>query len=337
MNCPNCGSPLKDGVKFCPVCGAEVYYAPINPVVERSVVETPKTENKGLKITLIVLIVLLVILIAGVVVYFTVPSFHSEEEAKDSVKCEECGEDFDGDGDLCDECKEKAEEEKNKKEKKKDPEPKVEKGECNLCEEEINAEDVLCEDCMEKIRSDYDSEYECGKCGDSIDLEDVAVIDDDGYVYCDSCDRGNYCDDCGAPIDKNDDDEVCCSCADIVCEDCGEVLEEDEVAGYSEDDKPYCEDCYVPAEPENQCNQCGDSHDNEGLLCNSCLAKIDEENYEDDYMCLSCSEFIDVNQIAVVDDDGFIYCEDCDLGKYCEECNAPLPENNESGYCEYCA
>ena len=62
MNCPSCGSPVREGVKFCPVCGADLEVMPAEPPVARTVVEGDvSNDNKGLKITLIVLISILVV------------------------------------------------------------------------------------------------------------------------------------------------------------------------------------------------------------------------------------------------------------------------------------
>ena len=328
MNCPNCGSPLRFDARFCPVCGVEIVYNPTVPTA-RTVVESPETENKGLKITLIILAALLAVVVIGAGLYFGLKYIPVAKDTDDKV-CRECNEKFEGSGDLCKDCKEKD-----------DPEDRNSGNgeECRQCGDELDTDGLLCSGCLDDIDDSlYTSGYICDLCEDSISEEEIAVVDSlYGHVFCEYCDGEPYCDDCNAPLgDRYDDDSVCYRCANFACYSCREVLDRDEVANTDRDGNDYCYDCYY-ADESSFCNQCGDSHANSGLLCDSCLAEVDEAYYSDGYECFWCGEHLYRSEIAIVDYEGLVYCEDCDHGTYCDGCGAPLSSAYASGYCGYCS
>ena len=313
MNCQNCGSPVKDGAKFCPVCGAEIVIAPpVVPPVERDVVDAPPTtDNKGLKITLIVLACLLAV---GLIVAILLISFNDSDD-KPMSTCEKCDKQFEGTGDVCEDCEEQK---------------TVKKGKVLKCEcgKELKTDSILCEDCLKKLdKSEFSGE--CVLCGRNIEKEEIAVIDDYGLAYCVNCSNNKACEECSAPLEKSDEDDICYNCAAYACSECHEVLGTSEgkesLEGYL-----YCPDCYEK-EMVAECRDCKERFAGESLLCGDCLDKADPEYLGS---CFWCETSLDWREIAVVDDDGYVYCEDCDTGVYCENCGAPVDKGEE--FCGSC-
>ena len=288
MFCPKCGSNVNDGARFCPVCGNDMTvqqpqglrgyprpqdsanyaqqqpgsYAqpqvPVQPPMGYApmVEDAPKKSN-GVKIALIALVAVLVIGIIGVGAYFLVTNMSDGGSVSEETKeCKECGDEFDGSGKLCDDCKEK--EEKAVKECEECGKEFEGDGnlceycmapaaECNQCGSETEGENLLCDSCLNGI--DYSDNYEegslsCFECGSDLTEAEVAIVDADGFVYCESCDTKNYCSGCNMPIESGDDDTECKYCADFSCKTCGEVIEESEIAGQDDEGYCYCENCW---------------------------------------------------------------------------------------------
>ena len=213
MFCPKCGTNVNEGSRFCPVCGNDMAAVPVQtpaPVAEPAAapmvepMAAPMAEpmaapkkKKGLMIAIISIASVLVVAAIVVCVYLFVIKPNQEAASNNDVnECEECGDEFEGKGDLCEDCKEKA---KNS-EKPEDEEP-AEAKKCENCGEEFEGTGLFCFDCADGVENKW-----CFKCGETrLDEGNLAVIDSDNYGYCEDCDTGNYCENCGAPVEFGED------------------------------------------------------------------------------------------------------------------------------------
>lgn len=299
MFCPKCGTNVNDGARFCPVCGNDMavqqpqaptgyprpqeqmnytqQQAPVNyaqpqeqfgyaqpqesvpPMGYAPMVEDAPKGNKGLKVALIAIIAVLVIGAIGVGAYFLISNSTSGSSNEETKECKECGEEFEGSGKLCDDCKEKEEKTAECEECGAEFQGEGKLCEecqaaldapakaCNQCGDDMEGDALICSSCLSGI--DYTNNYEDGQlgcfyCGTDMDEADVAIVDTDGFVYCKACDTGNYCSGCNMPIERGDDDTECKYCADFSCYTCDEVLTEDEIAGQDDEGYCYCENCW---------------------------------------------------------------------------------------------
>lgn len=114
--------------------------------------------------------------------------------------------------------------------------------------------ETICESCYE------DNYFTCEECGDIHSNEDLIVVDP-GYRYeqyvCSDCAERHFyrCDDCGEYFSDcnvhtgNNDVAICDDCWDrggwSACEDCGDIVSDDEINYCESDDCYYCDSCYA--------------------------------------------------------------------------------------------
>ena len=180
----------------------------------------------------------------------------------------------------------------------------------------------------------YCADYWCYHCGEVLKYDEVDYRYTDIYggtnehVICKDCNTGKYCEDCDYPLDMFDLDRQCLSCAEYTCWDCSEVIEEKEIAHISAQDKAYCKHC----DTGNYCEDCdavlqtGEDDD----VCYSCA----------DYTCWYCSEVLKKSEISYTNETEYgtqYYCEDCDSGKYCDDCSGMLRTSDDDDVCYSCA
>lgn len=293
MFCPNCGKELKDGVKFCGGCGNGV--APVeetahvatatSPVpqeepIERAVKKKKKTPA-GVKVLIAVLIILVVL--GGI---FAGLWFGTDLFGNNSTLCGICGETIEKDEEYCMDCVEKYTC-KECEEVDKD----VKDGYCPDCLEDA----ILCKECGEKLEEGFycddcierlgATDTFCFICDNDLSQKEISLIDNDGYFYCADCDTGNYCVDCGGPIDAGDDDIQCQYCAEYCCYNCGEVIGEGEIDSWNEYDETLCKACVQDGAVPQEENY-------EGEICWNCGIPVGEEgayvDYEGEHWCGDC-------------------------------------------------
>lgn len=114
--------------------------------------------------------------------------------------------------------------------------------------------ETICESCYE------DNYFTCEDCGEIHHNEDLIVVNpgrgDEQYVCSDCAERHYYrCDDCGEYFYDcnvhigNNDVAICDDCWDrggwSVCEDCGDIVSDDEINYCESDGCYYCDSCYA--------------------------------------------------------------------------------------------
>lgn len=357
MKCTNCGIDLPENVKFCSNCGtpvsapapsepaqpiqasqpteqlsepvmqAEAYAAYAQPAAMYNPHGNPKPPKKKAvwpKVLLAVLIVLLIAVAAFAYIYLYTDLLTGSEYIDENT-CRICDDEIDEDEDYCEDCIDKytCKECDDVDEDVKDgycEDCAKANAECKECGGEPEEDGYYCADCIEYLCDSL--AYECSICWEDLKQREIYYIDEEGQCYCKKCDTGNYCEECKAVIEKDDDDTICFDCADYWCSSCGEVIDESEAAVEDDYGNLYCEDC----DTGNYCEDCDGvlEADDDDYICYSCA----------DYYCESCYEVIDYDEVAVEDDEGYVYCEDCDTGEYCDDCGAPVEEGEE--YCYMC-
>lgn len=307
--------------------------APVNPqytqYVQPGATYNPhanQSKKKPLwpKVLLIVLIVLVIAAAAFAYIYFGTDLI-TGAEYEDENTCRICDDEIDEDEDYCDDCldeytcKECDDVDEDVKDGYCEDCAKA-NAQCKECGGEPEEDGYYCADCIEYLCDSM--AYECAVCWDDLKQRQIYYIDEEGQCYCKKCDTGNYCEECKGVIEKDDDDTICFDCAEYWCTSCGEVIDESEAAVEDDYGNLYCDDC----DTGNYCEDCDGvlEDDDDDYICYSCA----------DYYCESCYEVIDEDEIAVEDDEGYVYCEDCDTGEYCDDCGAPVEEGEE--YCYMC-
>lgn len=128
----------------------------------------------------------------------------------------------------------------------------------------------------------------------------------------------------------------------IICDDCGQVIIDKDMAYTTDDGRTICESCY-----KNNyftCERCGEIHyitdsifisDNEEYVCLECADKY----Y---YKCMDCGEYFSIDNIYI-DRWGDILCHSCYESDYieCHNCGCFVPlweayNYGEDMYCEDC-
>ena len=163
----------------------------------------------------------------------------------------------------------------------------------------------------------------CKICGELHSLDEGKIIKAGSYIYfvCNDCEPDNY----------------------VICDDCGELVEEDEIYT-THDDRLICSECY-----DNgycTCDRCGlaikDSDcihiENTGeYMCSDCADKYC-------YQCMECMRWFTDDGI-LSDSEGNHLCEDCYCDGYytCAECGEFIRQDDcywddirDEPYCEYC-
>ena len=208
---------------------------------------------------------------------------------------------------------------------------------CGICGDNIDAADEFCDNCTD--------DFTCGFCGD--------VKEDTQDGVCEDCIVEYTCRAC-----KEVKDDVregyCKECIDTMkCKgpDCDTILEK----GY------YCAECIeqiVPEENRNICAYCNKTIKYEdifnidtyrsvycktcdtGKYCERCLGYIAADSNDTvcvfcaDYFCSQCAEVLEEGEISHTDFNGKHYCDKCNSGNYCEDCDAPVGKNEE--LCKNC-
>ena len=193
-------------------------------------------------------------------------------------------------------------------------------------------DDDVCSNC---------AEYACWRCDEVLKKSEVSYTEpsqydgDSEYYYCEDCDSGKYCDDCGKMLGKTDDDDVCYDCAEYTCVDCMEVLTRNEIDySYTADwgtEYYYCENCNTG----KYCDDCGDmlAKSDDDDICSNCA----------EYACWRCDEVLKKSEVSYTEpsqydgDSEYYYCEDCDSGKYCDDCGKMLGKTDDDDVCYDCA
>lgn len=217
-------------------------------------------------------------------------------------------------------------------ESKKTPETKYI---CALCDNEVAEDEHYCDDCK-------DSKF-CKICEKEIE---------EGDVFCKKCKKEHTCKDCGVVKDYIED--YCISCEKKLpgCGLCGKRLKDQ--------DAVYCDKCLEEANIANQsCFGChrpmGDEKDyyiskesgyvfcskcDSGKYCKKCLNPIGDGNSDGThcnscktYECFGCGKEVTGNSAALISFNEHAFCTDCDTGRYCSECLAPVTSD---GICKDC-
>lgn len=94
----------------------------------------------------------------------------------------------------------------------------------------------------------------------------------------------------------------------------------------------YCKKC--AEELKCKTKDC-DAIVEKGFYCNECVDNLIDEEYGK--ICFVCDSPLKNAEIFLIDTYGIAYCEDCDTGKYCTNCNGYLDEASTDDVCLYCA
>jgi len=173
------------------------------------------------------------------------------------------------------------------------------------------------------------SEMRCSQCNNLTTLQDSLRVDYE--TVCSEC-LIDYvpCVDCGAlmqpsdPVVIGDGNALCSDCADnyVSCECCGELYMEGDLIHTQDglvcenclEDYRICDDCGDYANPENMCEIGG------SVVCSSC-----EDNY---VSCDNCDEYCHIDEMTITAFDNL--CPSCAELPYCVECDARIPEYEET-------
>ncbi len=327
MNCSGCGTPLKEGAVRCNSCGREIVLNKRGKKRKRAVYEAPS--NRGLKIALVILSCALVLCLAVMAFYFgIIPT------PWDSQQCTVCGENFEGEGALCEKC---SIEEMRRKD-------------CGMCGKTHTNEELLCDDCLSQIdEKAYSEGYFCFVCNEKIDRTEVTYISTAGFVFCGNCDEDYTCHECGRSFKIPDiayedgNDKYCYECyGEMVVAECGgchnDILYDSDYKKV--DETCYCMECYKVL-PRGTCSGCGETiyesddyyGDSGKYCCKKCYSGV----------CRICDEILIGYNYKKVD--GRLYCYECYGGKDyvgdCEECGDKVfktdaVEKNGKYYCSDC-
>lgn len=332
MNCSKCGAPLREKADCCPVCGRKVSLNSTNRNRERQVIDkTPS--GRGLKVAVIIVssVLALCLLFIGLCIFGPL----GESVFSPKSICMECGTQFRGDGEYCEECEILI---KNTKE-------------CKMCQGKHTTDAKLCEDCLGEIdEAFYAGKYFCFVCEQVLEKNDITYIDSFGFVLCGDCDEDYECDDCGRKFKYTeisyDNGKLiyCNSCyEDIFIAACGscnkDIIDSDEYK--KREDQYYCIDCFKNL-TIGVCKECGkelkpedDYYGEKGdYCCDGCYVGI----------CKVCDGIISGSKYKKVD--GRYYCYECYGGKgYLGDCyicgdkvnsKQDYIEKNGNLYCDEC-
>lgn len=163
----------------------------------------------------------------------------------------------------------------------------------------------------------------CEICGELHSLDEGKIIKGNNHIYfvCNDCEPDNYvvCDDCGELVKEDetyttrDDRVICTNCYDsngyFICERCGRAIEDSDCIYVENTGEHMCEDCadkYC-----YQCMECGRwftdnifSDSNNQHLCEDCYCN----SY---YTCACCGEFVHTDDCYWDDSRDEPYCAYC--------------------------
>lgn len=128
---------------------------------------------------------------------------------------------------------------------------------------------------------------------------------------------------CGiCDVEIEDEEEYCADCIDeYSCKECDEVDKKL--------DNGYCRKC---REELSFCKECDDKID-KGYYCSDCISELGTT----ESCCAKCGNELLEEEIYLIDKNGYFYCESCDTGNYCTECNCVISADDDDTVCLACA
>ena len=164
----------------------------------------------------------------------------------------------------------------------------------------------------------------CEICGELHSLDEGKIIKGCNHIYfvCNDCNPDNYlvCDDCGELAEEDesytthDGRAICTNCYDnngyFTCERCGEVMEDCHIVHIEDTEEYVCDDC--ADEHYCQCMECGEWYSPNNIYTDSDNQHLCEGCYLGSYYtCARCGEFVHQDDVHWDEGSDSMYCASC--------------------------
>ena len=164
----------------------------------------------------------------------------------------------------------------------------------------------------------------CEICGELHSLDEGKIIKGCNHIYfvCNDCNPDNYlvCDDCGELVEEDesytthDGRAICTNCYDnngyFTCERCGEVMEDCHIVHIEDTEEYVCDDC--ADEHYCQCMECGEWYSPNNIYTDSDNQHLCEGCYLGSYYtCARCGEFVHQDDVYWDEGSDSMYCASC--------------------------
>ena len=164
----------------------------------------------------------------------------------------------------------------------------------------------------------------CEICGELHSLDEGKIIKGCNHIYfvCNDCNPDNYlvCDDCGELVEEDesytthDGRAICTNCYDnngyFTCERCGKVMEDCHIVHIEDTEEYVCDDC--ADEHYCQCMECGEWYSPNNIYTDSDNQHLCEGCYLGSYYtCTRCGEFVHQDDVYWDEGSDSMYCASC--------------------------